>query len=73
MQALVCHLYPEVARHLEWLGQHAPALMTGSGSSVFAAFESERAARKVFDQRPPAMQGFVARGLDRHPLHGLPD
>ena len=73
MQALVCRLYPEVARHLEWLGQHAPALMTGSGSSVFAAFESERAARKVFDQRPPAMQGFVARGLDRHPLHGLPD
>ena len=73
MQALVCRLYPEVARHLEWLGQHAPALMTGSGSSVFAAFESERAARKVFDQRPTAMQGFVARGLDRHPLHGLPD
>jgi 4-diphosphocytidyl-2-C-methyl-D-erythritol kinase len=71
MQTLVCRLYPEVSRHLEWLRQHGPALMTGSGAAVFGVFDSERAARKVFDALPPGMSGFVARGLDRHPLWHL--
>jgi 4-diphosphocytidyl-2-C-methyl-D-erythritol kinase len=78
MQALVCRLYPEVAGHLEWLSsqvdstpaQHGPALMTGSGAAVFAAFDSERAAREVLGRLPATMSGFVARGLDRHPLWG---
>lgn len=71
LELLVCRLYPEVARHLEWLRQHGPALMTGSGASVFAAFDSERAARDVMDRVPADMHGFVARGLDRHPLWAL--
>lgn len=71
LESLVCRLYPEVARHLEWLRQHGPALMTGSGASVFAAFDSERAARDVMDRVPADMHGFVARGLDRHPLWPL--
>jgi 4-diphosphocytidyl-2-C-methyl-D-erythritol kinase len=71
LEALVCRLYPEVARHLEWLKQHGPALMTGSGGSVFAALETERAARDVLLQVPAGMQGFVARGLDTHPLREL--
>jgi 4-diphosphocytidyl-2-C-methyl-D-erythritol kinase len=71
MQDLVCRLYPEVGRHLEWLLQHGPALMTGSGAAVFGAFETERAARAVFDALPHDMRGFVAPGLDRHPLRDL--
>jgi 4-diphosphocytidyl-2-C-methyl-D-erythritol kinase len=75
MQDLVCRLYPEVARHLEWLsyhaGQHGPALMTGSGAAVFASFEAEQPARAVLAQMPSTMRGFVARGLDRHPLWEL--
>jgi 4-diphosphocytidyl-2-C-methyl-D-erythritol kinase len=71
LQSLVCRLYPEVARHLDWLQRHGPVLMTGSGASVFCAFESEDAALAVLAQRPAGMQGFVARGLDRHPLHAL--
>jgi 4-diphosphocytidyl-2-C-methyl-D-erythritol kinase len=71
LEGLVCRLYPEVARHLEWLRQHGPALMTGSGASVFAEFDSEGAARDVMARVPSAMKGFVARGLDRHPLWGL--
>ena len=73
LEAVVCRLYPEVARHLDWLRQHGPALMTGSGASVFAAFDTERAAREVFSRVPADMQGFVARGLDAHPLRGLTD
>lgn len=71
MQPLVCRHYPEVARHLEWLRQHGPAVMTGSGAAVFASFGSEHAARAVLAQVPQTMSGFIARGLDRHPLWDL--
>ena len=71
LESLVCRLYPEVACHLEWLRRHGPALMTGSGASVFATFEAESDARAVMAELPAGMRGFVARGLDRHPLHGL--
>ena len=73
LEPLVCRLYPEVARHLDWLKQHAPALMSGTGASVFAAFDTEQAARAVMARVPADMQGFVARGLDRHPLRELAD
>ncbi len=71
LEPLVCRLYPEVARHLEWLRQYGPAFMSGSGACVFAGFEAEGAARAVLARLPGTMQGFVARGLDRHPLHEL--
>jgi len=71
LQALVVKQYPEVARHLDWLSHYGRALMTGSGACVFAAFGAEAAAQRVFTQLPADMRGFVARGLQRHPLHGL--
>ena len=70
LQAVVCHDYPEVVRHLAWLGQHGAARMTGSGAGVFAAFDTAVAAQRVLAQIPPDMRGFVAAGLDVHPLHG---
>jgi 4-diphosphocytidyl-2-C-methyl-D-erythritol kinase len=69
LQPVVIHRYPEVARHLEWLAQFGEARMTGSGACVFASFGTEEAARNVLRQLPETMQGFVAQGLDRHPLH----
>jgi 4-diphosphocytidyl-2-C-methyl-D-erythritol kinase len=71
LEPVVCRDYPEVARHLAWLKQWAPAWVTGSGACVFAAFESEAAARRVREQAPAGMQGFIAQGLARHPLRGL--
>jgi 4-diphosphocytidyl-2-C-methyl-D-erythritol kinase len=71
LQAVVCRRHPEVARHLDWLGRFGNAVMTGSGACVFAEFDDEDAARDVIGRLPPDMRGFVARGLDRHPLHGL--
>ena len=74
LQTLVARQYPEVARHLAWLSRHAggvKSLMTGSGACVFASFGSEAEARRVIVQLPADMQGFVARGLQRHPLYGL--
>jgi 4-diphosphocytidyl-2-C-methyl-D-erythritol kinase len=71
LEPLVCQAYPEVARHLQWLRQFGPAMMTGSGACVFAAFASEREARAVLAKRPDSMEGFVARGLERHPLRDM--
>jgi len=68
LEPVVCGRYPQVARHLEWLHRYGDARMTGSGACVFCAFDSEEQARRVLLELPADMQGFVARGLDRHPL-----
>jgi 4-diphosphocytidyl-2-C-methyl-D-erythritol kinase len=69
LQPVVCKLYPPVAEHLSWLQQFAPAMMTGSGACVFAAFSGEEQARAVLAKMPPGMRGVVTQGLPRHPMH----
>lgn len=70
LEGLVAARHPEVQAHLAWLRQRCPqARMTGSGACVFAEMESEPEARALHAQLPRDMRGFVARGLDRHPLH----
>ncbi len=68
LQAVVAARHPEIVRYLEWLGTYAEARMTGSGACVFAAFDSAYAADRVLGDLPDGMQGFIAQGLDRHPL-----
>jgi len=68
LEPVVCRRYPQVARHLEWLHRYGDARMTGSGACVYCAFDSEEQARRVLSELPVDMRGFVARGLDRHPL-----
>ncbi len=68
LEPVVCRRYPQVARHLEWLQRYGDARMTGSGACVFCAFDSEEQARRVLGELPADMRGFVARGLERHPL-----
>ncbi len=68
LEPVVCRRYPQVARHLEWLRRYGDARMTGSGACVFCAFDGEGQARRVLSELPADMRGFVARGLDRHPL-----
>ncbi|HEU0187571.1 MAG TPA: 4-(cytidine 5'-diphospho)-2-C-methyl-D-erythritol kinase [Gallionellaceae bacterium] len=71
LQPVVCSMYPEVARHLAWLGKFAPAMMTGSGACVFAEFAGKAAAEQVLAQLPAGMRGVVAQGLQHHPLRDL--
>jgi 4-diphosphocytidyl-2-C-methyl-D-erythritol kinase len=68
LEAVVCRRYPEVERHRAWLRQFGAAAMTGSGGCVFAAFDTEQAAREVLARLPGEMTGCAARGIDRHPL-----
>ena len=70
LETVVTARHPEVAAALEWLRAHCPqARMTGSGACVFAEFADEAGARAVLGELPRGRQGFVARGLDRHPLY----
>jgi 4-diphosphocytidyl-2-C-methyl-D-erythritol kinase len=77
LQPLACALYPEVAEYLAWLGEQVGvdgnARMTGSGACVFAGFPGRDEAEKVFAMRPGRMSGFVADGLDQHPLIDFAD
>ena len=71
LEPVACRLFPEVAAHLAWLRQHAPARMSGSGACCFAEFASEAAALAVLAVMPVEMRGVVAAGIDRHPLREL--
>jgi 4-diphosphocytidyl-2-C-methyl-D-erythritol kinase len=72
LQPVVLKAFPAVASGLALLSAVSNksvfgARMTGSGASLFAAFESESDAREAFQQLSPEITGFVARGLDQHP------
>ena len=68
-EAVVRRRYPEVAAALDWLNSYSPARMTGTGACVFAAFDAETDARAIAARVPQEWTAFVARGLNRSPLH----
>ncbi len=72
-ETLVYSLYPEVKKVLDWLSCISETRMTGTGSSVFAAYETEQEARQALQQAridlPGLKSAFVARGVNESPLH----
>jgi 4-diphosphocytidyl-2-C-methyl-D-erythritol kinase len=62
--------YPEVADALSWLGNFAPARLTGTGSCIFASFATAIEAERVAARAPDRWRAFVARGLNVSPMHG---
>jgi len=69
LQPVACRLEPQIGECLDWLSQHGEARMSGSGSSVFAGFGSAVEADRVLQLARPLHKGFVAQGLDVHPLY----
>lgn len=69
LQAVVVARQPRVREALDWLGRFGAARMTGSGACVFAAFDDADEARRIAALAPESMTAFVARGIDRSPLH----
>lgn len=73
--------HPLVGEHLDRLKPYGDARMTGSGACVFVAFperaQAEAALAGIRSEQAaaglPGLQGFVADGLDQHPLHGYAD
>ena len=67
-EAVVRARFPAVAESLDWLAQHAPARLTGTGSCVFAKFSRATDAERVAARVPDEWRAYVARGLARSPL-----
>ena len=66
---VVKRLYPEVKSCLNWLSKFGPARLTGTGACLFGRFPTEAEARSVWAEKPTGITGFVARGVNRSPLH----
>jgi 4-diphosphocytidyl-2-C-methyl-D-erythritol kinase len=67
-EGVVRALFPAVAEALDWLGRHAPAKLTGTGSCVFAKFSRVEDAERLAARVPDTWRAFVARGLDESPV-----
>lgn len=67
LEPVVRKRYPVVDEALQCLVKFAPAKMTGSGSAVFALFESKAAAQDVFEKLPKHISGMVTRTLNKSP------
>jgi 4-diphosphocytidyl-2-C-methyl-D-erythritol kinase len=66
----------EVAQALDWLraqidthNAQIAARMTGTGACIFASFERAADAERIAARVPDRWNSFVARGLNRSPLH----
>ena len=68
LQPVTCRLFPQVAAALQWLdGRAAGARMSGSGGAVFAPVAAPEHGRRILEEA--AWNGFVAHGINRHPLY----
>ena len=68
-QDVVSKLYPVVGSVLQWAGNFSAPLMTGTGASVFCSFDSKSEAQHVLSKLPKQWSGFVAKGVNRSPVH----
>jgi 4-diphosphocytidyl-2-C-methyl-D-erythritol kinase len=75
LAAVAAARFPAVAEALDALSRAAVgpggARMSGSGSCVYALFDTREAARAALAAMPAGTRGFVGRTLARHPLAGL--
>ena len=68
-QDVVSKLYPAVGTVLQWVENFSAPLMTGTGASVFCSFDSKSEAQQVLSKMPKQWSGFVAKGVNRSPVH----
>ncbi|HSP32495.1 MAG TPA: 4-(cytidine 5'-diphospho)-2-C-methyl-D-erythritol kinase [Halomonas sp.] len=68
-EAVVKERYPPIAEALDWLAQHAPSRLTGTGACLFAAFETPQRAEAIAQLAGQRWPTWVARGLNTSPLH----
>ena len=68
-QDVVSKLYPAVRTLLQWVENFSAPLMTGTGASVFCSFDSKSEAQHVLSKLPKQWTGFVAKGVNRSPVH----
>ncbi len=75
---VVCKNYPEVSQAIEIVGEYSKARMSGTGAAVFADFETEAQVKDILqkirqNQTSSDWFSFIAKGLNRSPLHDVLD
>lgn len=68
-EPVVRRLFPPVDQVMVHLSRFGTAHLTGTGGSVFMAFTQRHEARQVAATLPSEWSSFVARGVNRSPLH----
>lgn len=63
--------YPEVEALFRWLEKFGEPRMSGSGGSVFMPLKNQQQGIEVLANKPSEITGFVAKGLNFHPLYDL--
>ena len=71
-EPIVTKKYPIIADAINWLSNYSQARLTGTGSCIFASFDSEKKAAKVLEdlhQSNHNWPAFICRGVNNSPLH----
>ncbi len=68
LEPIVRNRVPEVDAAIRHLSGFGNAKMTGSGASVFAAFESQAQAQQAIEGVPARWSKWAVAGLSEHPL-----
>jgi len=67
-ESVVRKTYSEVDKSLNWLSKYSTAKMTGTGSCLFASFESLQEAEVVLEKVPDEWSAFIAKAVNTSPL-----
>lgn len=68
LEAIVRAEYPQVNSLIKWLSEYGNPRMCGSGGSVFMPVPNQQQGLELLAKRPSYSVGFVAKGLNNHPL-----
>ena len=68
LESIVRAQYPQVDSLIEWLSEYGKPRMSGSGGSVFMPVSNQQQGLEILAERPSYSVGFVAKGLNEHPL-----
>lgn len=68
LEPLVRKRYPDVEHAFGLLAPHGRPRMTGSGGCVYIEVADAEKGRRLISSLPAGFTGFVARGINRHPL-----
>ncbi|PIT16655.1 4-(cytidine 5'-diphospho)-2-C-methyl-D-erythritol kinase [Snodgrassella alvi] len=69
MQSVVFAEYPAVKAAFDVLAEYGSPMMSGSGACVFLSFDSESAARAVYNKVFHVHQAYCVASIPRHPFY----
>ncbi len=68
-EPIVTELYPQIATLLSQARQYAPTYLTGTGSTLFAQFDTEAQARSMAARMAPYVNTHICQSLNHSPVH----